>query len=319
MCSKLPFDGVAWPLALSDSDRISMALALNISGSFEEAEAWNIISNNFDGQGVSLGLLNQCLGQGSLQPMIIELRNKDPDSYLQTMNQDKANLMNQMLDKWASQPNVDNILTLRNLGFSEIDSDEGISEATGIAINDIRALRIFGQSAIASRNQQSVDWAKRNIYSDKKGLVFKDDWKAALQRLADLYAYRSVQLENAISLHSDAMSLFNHFGMSQLRSYLFFFDLEVQNGGISAPVVKEIDQSLEKMNQPTETQKLYEILRIRLKYVKKEWVKDVKARKSSLIEGFGLVHERHRDFSAEYCADLRETLPALAKTEWASQ
>jgi hypothetical protein len=45
--------------------------ALNITGDFEtEGEPWAMIAGNFDGQGISCGVLQQNIGQGSLQPLV---------------------------------------------------------------------------------------------------------------------------------------------------------------------------------------------------------------------------------------------------------
>jgi len=76
ICSKLDFSNLDWPTTKSTAERDPFALALNISGSFEGSDGWENLTNNFDGQGLSLGLLNQCLGQGSLQPMLIEMQNE---------------------------------------------------------------------------------------------------------------------------------------------------------------------------------------------------------------------------------------------------
>lgn len=48
------------------------ATALELTGHFEDdGEPWSAVSGNFDGMGVSLGVLQWNFGQGSLQPMII--------------------------------------------------------------------------------------------------------------------------------------------------------------------------------------------------------------------------------------------------------
>lgn len=45
--------------------------ALQLTGHFEDSDApWSAVSGNFDGMGVSLGVLQWNLGQGSLQPLV---------------------------------------------------------------------------------------------------------------------------------------------------------------------------------------------------------------------------------------------------------
>ena len=74
ICSNLSFNNVLWPSPLTEFQVNVFALAMNISGSFEGPDGWTNLTNNFDGQGISLGLFNQNLGQGSLQPMMLKLR-----------------------------------------------------------------------------------------------------------------------------------------------------------------------------------------------------------------------------------------------------
>ncbi|OYY91943.1 MAG: hypothetical protein B7Y45_00125 [Sphingomonas sp. 28-66-16] len=48
-----------------------ISAALELTGHFEEADApWSAVSGNFDGMGVSLGVLQWNFGQGSLQPLV---------------------------------------------------------------------------------------------------------------------------------------------------------------------------------------------------------------------------------------------------------
>jgi hypothetical protein len=45
--------------------------ALEVTGGFEtDGNPWAGISNDFDGQGISCGILQQNIGQGSLQPLV---------------------------------------------------------------------------------------------------------------------------------------------------------------------------------------------------------------------------------------------------------
>jgi hypothetical protein len=73
ICSDLDFQGLQWPDTVPVAMRDPFAAGLNISGSFEGPDGWANLTDNFDGQGISMGLLNQNLGQGSLQPMWIEM------------------------------------------------------------------------------------------------------------------------------------------------------------------------------------------------------------------------------------------------------
>src|SRR4051794_25917173 len=57
ICSKLDFANLDWPSSMGVAEHDPFALALNISGSFEGNDGWENLTNNFDGQGLSLGLL----------------------------------------------------------------------------------------------------------------------------------------------------------------------------------------------------------------------------------------------------------------------
>ena len=69
ICSQLDFSGVTWPGEFESIEKKAMALALNVTGSFEGVGGWENLAGNFDGQGISLGLNQQNLGQGTLQPI----------------------------------------------------------------------------------------------------------------------------------------------------------------------------------------------------------------------------------------------------------
>ncbi|MGF2075402.1 hypothetical protein, partial [Enterococcus casseliflavus] len=63
ICSNLSFKNDTFPKGLSSIQTQGFELALTISGSFEGASGWANLSNNFDGEGLSMGLLSQNLGQ----------------------------------------------------------------------------------------------------------------------------------------------------------------------------------------------------------------------------------------------------------------
>ena len=58
------------------------------------------LSDNFDGQGVSVGLLNQNLGQGSLQPLLILLRDGHPQTLRTLLGPERLRGLLEMLARW---------------------------------------------------------------------------------------------------------------------------------------------------------------------------------------------------------------------------
>lgn len=315
ICSKLDFENLVWPGSLSQQEKDAFGLALNISGSFEGSDGWRNITNNFDGEGLSLGLLNQCLGEGSLQPLLLEMIQAHGDLMRQIFIGANFTSLNGMLDHWQKRGVV---------AFNDGEEEEGdaFESAPGFSpLDDEEVVADFlkrkpkprpkPKPKPKTRNQESVDWAKKNLYVDGKGVVFLPMWMDGLTMMADSAEYRSLQLAKAFSLHQGAMALFHHFKMTQLRSYLFFFDLMVQNGGINSDLVGSIDGALSKKPH-TETEKLEQILAMRLKFVRKKYAADVKARKQSLINGGGVVHGHRRDYSLEYCAEMNSSLTPIS-------
>lgn len=62
------------------------ATALELTGHFEDdGEPWSAVSGNFDGMGVSLGVLQWNFGQGSLQPMVIAAGRPAVDATMPTI------------------------------------------------------------------------------------------------------------------------------------------------------------------------------------------------------------------------------------------
>ncbi|MCB0366833.1 MAG: hypothetical protein KDD68_15660, partial [Bdellovibrionales bacterium] len=102
ICSNLNFDSVTWPAELSARQIEDMALALSITGSFEGRSGWHNISTNFDGQGMSLGLLQQNFGQGSLQPLLIRMRDHHSGVWRGHFAPGDLNSMEAMLAAWES-------------------------------------------------------------------------------------------------------------------------------------------------------------------------------------------------------------------------
>jgi hypothetical protein len=130
-----------------------------------------------------------------------------------------------------------------------------------------------------------------------------------LTALSGSAGYRSIQIAAALDLHLAALELFKTYGLTQLRGYLFMFDIVVQNGGIPAAAQTNILAQFKSHPTWNETRKLTAILTERLKYVKSAYVADVKARKLSIINGEGTVHGSHRDYGQEYCVVFDQPMP----------
>jgi hypothetical protein len=86
---------------------------LNMTGYFENSvytpQSYSGISDNFDGQGISVGILQQNIGRGSLQPLLKKMDKEHPEVLKKVFGKDYESL-HQMLDashesqmQWAKQ------------------------------------------------------------------------------------------------------------------------------------------------------------------------------------------------------------------------
>lgn len=279
ICSPLDFSGLSFPADIPAHEQDDFTVALNLSSSYEGEQDWTSISNNFDGQGMSLGLLNQPFGQGELEVMLIEMGNQYPKQFQTPFSVKHLKSLSAMLVEWQKAPTATDYVPY----FWPKD--------------------VFYSAS--GRNAIAVKWAEKNLY-DKKG-NFKEDWDREFQELAGTVEYRSIQIEHAGPLHTQAKDLMSAFGTSSLRSYLFFYDISVQNGGIDPLTVGELQKEFKKGTW-TEIAKLKRILEVRLKLVRPKYKNDVKARKTAIIDSWGWVHHRLRNFPMEYCVDLNQDL-----------
>jgi len=205
-----------------------------------------------------------------------------------------------MLKAWQTSVSAEDDFDLSGYGLSKLDDPQIIEEITGL--NSDHNLH----ADLTSKNQNSVNWAIANLYNKS---AFKPDWSTELTHLSSSPGFRSIQVASALKLHLQTMILFKTFALKQFRSYLFLFDIVVQNGGIPESGMTNIINALKASPHWSETQKLKAILIERLKYVKKAYVKDVQSRKASIINGGGNVHGERRNYAKEYCANLSESMP----------
>ena len=300
VCSQLDFGGVAWPAQISLAERNAFVLAMNISGSFEGNDGWINLTNNFDGQGISMGLLNQCLGQGSLQPMMLELRNANPELLRGIFSSSNLSSMLKMLSQWEAH-SFTSSLKFSDYGYSALDDPHLVAEELGLSPLDLTEV----SSALVARNQVAVNWAVQNVYSGKN---FKPEWRKSFAAMASSTPYRSIQIAKAAKIHAAAKELMTALGFKSLKSYLFFFDIGVQNGGIGSSVRSQFKAWAVKNASAAETVRLKKLLELRLRVVLSEYVFDVRSRKTAIIDGKGIVHESRRDFAKEFCASLEGKL-----------
>lgn len=299
ICSKLDFTQVLWPEELSLNEKNYLALGLNITGSFEGHKNWANLSNNFDGMGFSLGIMQQNLGMGSLQPLLIEAMDKVSRGQIE-MNSEKFQMMSHMLKQWQR----DMALSTQQSDVSELFSEnyQYISE-----LDDPQSLQTFAIDYSVNKgstviNKKSVSWALKDVYIDG-GKTFSVDWAKTLNSLALDDEYVAIQIKASYKLYLKALRYFQSFKLTEVRSILTMFDFVVQNGGFKKKVLSDYAAYLKQYPKLTETQKLNKILELRLKDVLPQWQNDVLARKKALINSNGIVHGVKRILNQEYCYD----------------
>ena len=312
-CSQLDLVGIAWPAQLDISGQSYLGLALNITGSFEGRKGWANLSNNFDGMGFSIGLLQQNLGMGSLQPILNDMIGLTDKGVGFDLDTSSIQSVHRMLTQW----NDDRALTKGTELTALSLGDPFYADDAVISFRDINAIEaapavdkaspmLLGQtstsltSALSSANKNSVAWALNTVYLDA-GNTFKPLWADNLTKMAQSKAFIGLQLEYAMKIYSQAFQYFKAFQLTTLSHYLLMFDFVVQNGGFKKSLLIEYTAHLTANPKMTDQEKALLILKLRIKDVLPRWQNDVTDRKKAIVFSEGQVHGAKRNLKREYC------------------
>ncbi len=299
ICSTINFNALTWPATLNDMQINGLALALNITGSFEGHLAWSTIANNSDGMGMSLGLLQQNFGSGTLQPLLIEMKKTEPAIFAATFSLNHKNSLVGMLNQWQSvatvkeldNQNRDLLFPPDDVSISDLDESSGEGDFT---------------PQVVSKNQISVNWAKSNVLS---GSQFNQVWKKEFTTLATTVPYRNLQLKESLTYHNKAEKYLAQFDFSQLRFYLLLYDFVVQNGGFKASHWSQYQIYRKQNPKASEEQRALKLIQIRLLDVKQKYKAIVQARKMTILTGSGTVNRANRALPKEYCYEPTHNFP----------
>jgi len=318
-CSRLELASIRWPSSLSEVEIDSYALALNITGSYEGHSDWKNISNNFDDQGISLGIFQQNLGQGSLQPLLIEVAQDYEYIYRQFFNRNQTESIFDMLEDWDANSglglaSVQSKLSRNTAGISEAITDESLTNFySPLDIEDNENIkprevtdRIFAKAS-NSKNQRSVNWAIKNLY-ERNGRTFKSEWKRSFQGLAGDPRYVSKQVRAGHTIHNKAMRFMEIYKAKELKSYLFFFDIVVQNGGIRESTRQKYLAEVNQTPSMSENDRMKVLIKHRVLRSRAQYRADVLSRKLTILNGKGRVHKRNRDLRSEFCTSQYDEL-----------
>lgn len=282
-CSYLSFADVNWNSDFTAQERRSFAISLSVSGSFEGSHGWKNLTNNFDGQGLSAGLLNQTLGTGSLQPLFSRLKTSSRETYFDHLAQSRADSLLGMVSAWERA----------NGGPRSMASTEDFMAITSSKLDMDYISPMAGENS-------SVTWAKANLY--KSNGSFKPEWSAELKNLLGDPNYVTFQIQAAEKIHEKALLYVQRVKVYDLRAYLFMFDIVVQNGGILESEFAQVDRVVDP------TQRLLQLLEIRVKRSNAQWREDVRKRKKAIILGAGTVHGAARNFPREFCFEQSDKI-----------
>jgi hypothetical protein len=298
ICSQLDFSGVAWPTGFQAVERRAMALALNITGSFEGSSGWENLAGNFDGQGISLGLNQQNLGQGTLQPILIAMIDTHATLATDLFSPTHLKTMTAMLNAW-SERTLTQTNSLKASASPELFPDLDALSPLDIGFEPSVSIQ-------AARNADSVAWAVATVFQFDR--TFKPEWKNSLQAFASTAPYRSLQIEASTEMFERAVEYFFRLNLREIRSLLLMYDFVVQNGGFSSEHLAELKKFDFGNPKASESARLFKLLEIRLLSVRPEFRIDVDSRKRAIISGVGRVHGRTRDLQKEYCYSSTESM-----------
>lgn len=306
ICSKLDFSDVTWPSRLIVIERKAMALALNITGSFEGSAGWANIAGNGDGQGLSLGLNQQNFGQGTLQPMLSTMIKNNREVVQPLFTTTNLSSLKAMLTKYSGTA-----LSVTSQSFD----DPGRYISTEALFPDREALSPLDEGymenqfrVMDAKTDASVAWARANILTTS-GTV-KTDWKKSFVSLAVTAPYRSQQIQAALTMFAKAQGYFETLKFREMRSLLVLYDFVVQNGGFTASHLSQYRTYLAANPKSSETARLLKLLEIRVVSVREQYKADVRARKTTIINDMGKVHGVTRNLPKEYCYTAGEVVSA---------
>lgn len=291
ICSQLDFAGVIWPMRFKAIERRAMALSLNITGSFEGSGGWSNLGNNFDGQGFSLGLNQQNLGQGTLQLILKSMLDQNRPVAEALFSSANSKSLGGMISAWSESASAADIINA--VSEKQLFSDEAALNALDEGFSG--KVSIFG-----ARENVSVAWAVATVYQSDH-LTFKSDWKKSLQSFAATAPFRSLQVNASNSMFAKASAYFSTFKFHELRSLLLMYDFVVQNGGFTTAQMNSFRQFDAFNPKVSESTRLLKLLEIRLVSVKAQYRADVSARKKAIIDGTGTVHGTVRNLQSQYC------------------
>ncbi|MFN0109458.1 MAG: D-alanyl-D-alanine carboxypeptidase family protein [Blastocatellia bacterium] len=253
--------------------------AVKITSTFETGRAGGFggLTGNFDGQGLSFGLLNFTVKAGSLIPLLQEFINKHPQRYAAAFGKDADRFKETV---FATMPDPKNPRR---------------------RIRDV------------ARQMQFVNGQMNAIPQKAKSNKIIEPWKTYFGRLENDSEFRKIQVKAVRRALDRARSWFKEFGFKTERGFVFMFDLVSSHGGawLNAPKFKGKRKALLQQmlaakqaqlggNALTESQKMEVIANMIADVSLPEWREKARVRKLWFVRGVGKVHGRLFDIRKDF-------------------
>ncbi|HJZ81050.1 MAG TPA: hypothetical protein VKD91_11920 [Pyrinomonadaceae bacterium] len=252
--------------------------AVRITSTFETGRpgGFDGLSGNFDGQGLSFGLLNFTIKAGSLIPLLQEFINKYPSRFAAVFGPDAGRFKDMV---FATKPDP---------------------------ANPRRRIRDVERQMAFVNNQMNL------IPRKASGNKIIEPWKTYFGRLEQDPEFRKIQVRAVRKALGRARYWFDYFGFKTERGFVFMFDLVSSHGGawLNARKYKGLRQSLlQRMmaykkvrlgRELTELEKMEVIANMIADRSLPEWQEKARIRKLWFVRGVGKVHGRLFDIRKDF-------------------
>jgi len=258
------FPGAAPPVSPLFNQPVAQR-CLALTGAFETStgfpDCYCGLTGDFDGQGISYGVLQWNIGQGTLQPLFSDMLAGHSDIM--------ANIFH------------DNLDALENM--------------------------------LASPREAQLEWA-RSIQDPNRHLVF-EPWKGLFHTLGTTPEFQGIQMNHAERIHQNALDLCRRYAVKTERALALMFDICVQNGTISTATESIIRADFDAIPagadpMAIELARLQAIANRRAEAALPRFVEDVRARKLTIANGQGTVHNLQYNLEEQFGIRLQSMAEA---------
>lgn len=253
--------------------------AVKITSTFETGRAGSFggLTGNFDGQGLSFGLMNFTIQAGSLIPLLKEFIKNYPDRYSKIFGKDAARFKEMVFAVKADPKNPKS------------------------QIRDV------------ARQMDFVNTQMNQIPKEANGNKIIEPWKTYFKGLETDSEFRKIQVKAVRNALKKARYWCDYFGFKTERGFAFMFDLVSSSGGawLDAPkfknkrrilLRKRLAEKKEKVGRDTltELEKMEVIANLIGEVASKKWRTKARIRKLWFVRGTGKIHGTFYDIKKDF-------------------